>query len=354
MRLSFRAAAVLALILSGVCPGNQLLCGQKRSSTAGKQVASVDGVAITETQIRETGTADLESLELQVLKSKASFARREHAILEKSLNDLIEEKLLQSEAARRGISKEELLARELRQNAQEPTEKEIDAFYESNKQRINKPREEVAAQIKKYLAQQKESRVRETFMKKLETEHRVVRSLPPLRFEVDAAGRPFLGPASAPVTLVVFSDFQCPYCKNYSTTLKELPKNYGKKVRLVFRQFPLTSMHRFAQKAAEASLCAAEQGRFWEMHDLLFQDSKSLENSDLKAKAVKLGLNSAAFNVCLDQSRTGGRIREDIRAGAGAGVDGTPALFVNGRYLNGVRPYEEIAALVDEELNTKR
>ncbi len=354
MRSSLRAAAVFVLILSGVCPGNQLLCGQKRSSTSGKQVASVDGAAITEAQVRAAVTADLDSLELQVLKSKASFTRREHAILEKSLDDLIEEKLLQSEAARRGISKEELLARELRQNAQEPTEKEIDAFYESNKQRINKPREEVAPQIKKYLSQQKENGAREAFLKRLEVEHRVVRSLPPLRYDVDAAGRPFLGPASAPVTLVVFSDFQCPYCKNYSTTLKELPKKYGKSVRLVFRQFPLASIHPFAQKAAEASLCAAEQGRFWEMHDLLFQDSKSLENSDLKAKAGKLGLKTAAFNACLDESRTSGRIREDMRAGAGAGVDGTPALFINGRFLNGVRSYEEIAAIIDEELKTKR
>ena len=139
-----------------------------------------------------------------------------------------------------------------------------------------------------------------------------------------------------------------------SETLKEVVKNYGKKVRLVFRQLPLTSIHKFAQKAAEASLCADAQGRFWEMHDLLFQDQKNLGEKDLKAKAAKLGLNTAAFDKCLDGEQFAARIREDIRAGAAAGADGTPALYVNGRFLNGNRPYDDIAAVIDEELNRKK
>ena len=117
---------------------------------------------------------------------------------------------------------------------------------------------------------------------------------------------------------------------------------------------PLTSIHKFAQKAAEASLCADAQGRFWEMHDLLFQDQKNLDEKDLKTRAAKLGLNTATFNKCLDGEQFTARIREDIHAGAAAGTDGTPALYVNGRFFNGNRPYEEIAGIIDEELNRKK
>ena len=354
MRFLFRAPIIAFLILVGSWPVSQALSGQKRSSSSAKGLASVDGATITEQQARATAAAELDALELKILKSKATFSRNEHEILEKALAKIIEEKLLQAEASKRGISTEELLARELKQNAQEPTTAEIDAFYESNKQRINKPKEEVAAQIIGYLKQRKESTARQAFLKKLEKEHGVVRTFPPLRFEVDAASRPSLGPRSAPVTLVLFSDFQCPYCKTLSSTLKEISKRYGNKVRLVFRQFPLTSIHRFAQKAAEASLCAADQGHFWEMHDLLFQTQSNLKEEDLKDKGKKLGLDSAAFNSCLDSAHRSGLVREDLRAGASAGTEGTPALYINGRFLSGSRSVEEIAAVVDEELATKR
>jgi predicted DsbA family dithiol-disulfide isomerase len=345
---------ITAVVLSGFWSSGNALWGQKRTSAANKRLASVDGKAITEDQARAAGAAELDALELQMLRSKATFARNEHRILENALSQLIEEKLLQAEASKRGLTREQLLAKELEQAVQDPTIAEIDAFYESNRQRINKSKEEMTPQIIGYLKKQKEAGARQAFLKRLEKEHQVVRSFPPLRFDVGDAGRPALGPRSAPVTLILFSDFQCPYCKTSSETLKEITKRYGGKVRLVFRQFPLPSIHRFAQKAAEASLCAADQGRFWEMHDLLFQTQDRLKEDDLKEKANKLGLDKAAFDSCLDSSRRRDRVREDIRAGASAGMEGTPALFINGRFLSGSRPFDEIAAIIDEELKTKK
>jgi protein-disulfide isomerase len=330
------------------------LGGQERKKARGKQMASVDGVAITESQVREESADDLESLELKKLVEKASSAQNEHEILAKGLERIVEEKLLAAEAAKQGISKEELTAREVDKKVQETTNEEIERFYETNQQRIKMEKEEALPQIAKYLRKQKTTLARQTYLEKLEKEHKVVRSLEPLRFSVSAPGRPVKGPASAPVALVLFSDFQCPYCREMSETLKEVAKNYDKKVRLVFRQMPLTSIHPFAQKAAEASLCAAVQGRFWEMHDLLFEDQENLGEKDLKQRAGKLGLDTTAFNKCLDAKRFAEQVREDVRAGAAAGVDGTPALFVNGRYLNGNRPYEDIAELIDEELNKKK
>jgi protein-disulfide isomerase len=353
MKSIYPAIVVSILIICGFIQGNPLE-GKDKKTSGSKQLASIDGIAITETQARMDGAEELESLELQMLRSKASFARSEHQILEQAMERLLEEKLIKAEAAKRGITEEELLAKELPQKSHEATSDEIDAFYTANKQRINKPKEEVAPQIRKYLQQQKEMEARGDFLKRLESEHKVIRLLEPLRYDVNASERPFLGPVAAPVVIVMFSDYQCPYCKSFNVTLKEVRKSYGDRVRIIFRQFPLKSIHPNAQRAAEAALCAAAQNRFEEMHDSLLQSQNALQEENLKNRATKLGLDSKAFNACLASPRNGTLIHEDLRAAAGAGVEGTPALFINGRYLNGVRPYEEVAEIIDEELKAKK
>jgi protein-disulfide isomerase len=353
MRSRLQAWIITALIIAGCLLISSALFGGEQKKSTKKPLATLDGIVITETQARAEGASELESLDLKIAKSRANFAMDEHQILDDAVERLIEERLLQAEATRQGISKDELLAKEIKQKVQGPTKEEIDAFYEANQQRINKPKEEIAAKISDYLKKQTESEVRQAFIEKLEKEHKVVRSLEPLRFSVDAKVSPSIGPAAAPVVLVLFSDFQCPYCKGMSATLKEVTKKYGDKVRLVFRQFPLTNIHPFAQGAAEASLCAAAQGRFWEMHDLLFQNQKSLSVKDFKSHAEKLGLDTAAFNACVDSKRFAPQVKEDLKAGAGAGTEGTPALYINGRFLNGNRPFEQIAEIIDEELKGK-
>jgi len=352
MRFLFRSL-VLAAILAGLFAGNPSVRAQDQSREA-KTLGSVDSVVITETEARTAAASDFDSLQLQMSKAKAQFARSENQILESSLSKLIEDRVLQAEAAKRGISKEELLAKELQQYNQDPTAQEIDNFYESNKDRIGRPKEEVAAQIGKYLRQQKYTAAKESFLKGLEKDHKVIRLLEPLRFSMVAAGRPSRGSASAPVMLVVFSDFQCPYCKKFSLTLSEVAKKYGDKVRIVFRQFPLTNIHPYAMKAAGAALCAADQNRFWEMHDLLFQDQDSLEIDALKERAKKLGLDLNAFNACLDSPLHAAQIHEDIVAGASAGADSTPTTFINGRYFNGALPLDAISEIIDEELKAKQ
>ncbi len=340
-------AGVFFLVL--VCALSPSIPGQ--SKKASQQIlATVGGVAITEAQVRENGAEDLEMFELQTLKAKAVSARTEQEILEKHLSLLIEEKLLEAESARRGVTKQDLLASEVQSKVQEPTAEDIDSFYQTNAERINQPKEQVEVQIRNYLKRREASYLRNALLKRLESEHPVRRSVKPLRFEVAAAGRPSWGPASAPVVVVVFSDFECPYCKEYSSTIKGLKEKYGDKVRLVFRQFPLTSIHPNAQKAAEASLCAANQNKFWEMHDLLFEDQSLLGVEDLKSSAKKLGLNVVAFNACLDGGRSAPLVRADLAAAFGAGADGAPSTFVNGRYINGSVPAEMIVPMIEEEL----
>jgi protein-disulfide isomerase len=166
--------------------------------------------------------------------------------------------------------------------------------------------------------------------------------------EVALADR-VVGHEDAPVTIIEFSDFQCPYCQRLAPTIDQVKSSYGDRVRVVFRHFPLP-MHKDAQTAAEASLCANEQGKFWDMHDVMFEEQKSLGVDQLKEKAARIGLDTEQFNSCLDGDNFATAVAADVKAGAAAGVTGTPAMFVNGRFLNGAVPYEQLAKVIDEEL----
>lgn len=172
--------------------------------------------------------------------------------------------------------------------------------------------------------------------------------IPIERVEVAAIG-PGRGPVSAPVTIIVFSDFQCPFCARLKPTLDQVREKYGDKVRLVFRNYPL-SLHAQAWKAAEAGLCAHEQGKFWELHDAMFGNQQQLAVENLKAKATEIGMNAERFNSALDSGKYFTAVEADVQAGAAAGVNGTPAMFINGRFVGGAAPLEQITAIVDDEL----
>jgi len=207
-----------------------------------------------------------------------------------------------------------------------------------------------SAMVVQFLRQQGYQEAYQAFVERLKGEQRVDVRFDVYRVPIEVEGHPTKGPASAEVTLVEFSDFECPYCSAVSPTLKQIADKYGDKVRRVFRQFPLMQIHPNALKAAEASLCASEKGKFWEMHDLLFQEPKQLAIDDLKKKGASLGLNATEFDACLDSGSQWERIRKDLTDGAKAGVSGTPGIFINGRFLNGAQPYEEIAKIVDDEI----
>jgi protein-disulfide isomerase len=169
-----------------------------------------------------------------------------------------------------------------------------------------------------------------------------------------AAEDPVLGLANAPVTVIEFSDFQCPFCRQVMPTLKKLREAYGDRVRIVWKDFPLTSIHPQAFKAAEAGQCAREQNKFWEYHDRLFENQQALQLDFLKKYAVDAGLDTAKFNACLDTAKYAERVQAQMGVGNQLGVSSTPSLFVNGRMVNGAQPYETFAAIIDEELERTR
>ena len=169
----------------------------------------------------------------------------------------------------------------------------------------------------------------------------------------DGASLEYLGSADAPVTIVEFSDFQCPYCaKFYFETFGQLHEKYIKsgKVKFAYRHFPL-SFHENAQKAAEASECAREQNKFWEYADKLFANQKSLGTESLKKYAAELGLDAKKFNECLDSGKAAPLVQADLSDGLEMGVSGTPAFLINEKLISGAQPFSAFETVIEQELN---
>lgn len=158
------------------------------------------------------------------------------------------------------------------------------------------------------------------------------------------------GPDNAKVTLIEVSDFQCPYCQRHVATMDQIMKDYAGKVKRVWINFPLTSIHPYAMKAAEAGECAGEQGKFWEMHDKIFTNQSAITEDDLKGYAQDLGLNTTKFNSCLDDGKYTSKIQQQMAAAQAAGVTGTPGTFVNGELVKGAYPFDTFKQLIDTAL----
>lgn len=156
--------------------------------------------------------------------------------------------------------------------------------------------------------------------------------------------------AAAPVTIVEFSDFECPYCKQVVPTLTQLLSRYPEKVKLVFRDFPLDSIHPQARKAAEAARCAEDQGKFWEYHDALFANAPKLGAEELAAYARQVGLDVASFQRCLGSGTHAAAVQKSVDEGIRLGVTGTPAFFINGELLSGAQPLDAFARVIEREL----
>jgi protein-disulfide isomerase len=313
-----------------------LLLGQPQADS--KTVAKVQGQVITADELQKAAGGDLARLQME-----------RQQILEATLNRLITEKVLDLEASSRRITRADLLKQEVDAKVTEPTPQETNQIYEVNKARIKDPPEKVIPKIRESLIGQQKQTLYARLVERLKAKYEVRTFLEPLRIPVKADGLPSRGPADAPVTLVVFSDFECPYCASLNTTLNKVMAESGDRIRLVYRQFPLDQIHPHAAKAAEASLCAEEQGRFWEMHDAMFKGPIRLELDELKAKAAAIGLDPRRFDSCLSSGKYAERVRADVEAGKVAGVASTPTLFINGRPVLGAQPYQEIARIIEEE-----
>jgi protein-disulfide isomerase len=311
------------------------------AAPGGDVVAKVDGKAITNAELLKAAEAQLGKLKQQ-----------EYDIKKRVLDDMINQMLIDKEAGLRKISAEELVHAEVDAKAADVTDVEVNGFYDANKARFpqDKTEQELKGLIRTSLQQQKVNDRRVAFLAEQRTKYGVQLLLDPPRATIGLGAAAIKGPATAPVTIVEFSDFQCPFCSRVTPTLKQIEDTYGDKVRVAFRHYPL-SFHPMAQKAAEAADCAKEQGKFWQMHDSMFGNQGKLAVDDLKARATELGLNAEQFNACLDSGKTAANVATDLKEGTAYGVTGTPAFFINGRFVNGAVPFDTFATVINEELD---
>ncbi len=290
----------------------------------------------------------------------ANLEKQKYQLRKQGLEGFVVERLVQAEAKKRGMTEEEFLKAEVDDKIAQPPEEEIRKLFDESKERLppGTTFEQVRPQIVDFLTgSKKQERARELFAElKKQANIQIMLPEPPRppveRKEVAATG-PARGPESAPVTIVEFSDFQCPFCSRASKTVDEVVKAYPNQVRVVFRQFPL-DFHPQAPKAAEAALCAADQGKFWEYHDVLFENQKALEVPQLQEYAQTVGLDAVKFNECLESGKQAEVVKADLEAGKKVGVSGTPAFFINGIMLSGAQPLEEFKSVIDAELQAKK
>jgi len=309
-------------------------------SAGGPPAARVEGHEISIEEVDESIRQDLYMETYgEPTSSKAHEARRE------KIDALIDDYLLSSAAEKAGTTIDEWI---LAEAALLPpvSDELVQKFFDENHDKFGQgvTIEQLSPQIRNYLEQGRQDAV----IRMLREASDVAILIDRPRLEVAAVG-PQLGPDSAAITMVEFSDFQCPFCERVVPTLKELAKRYPDSLRIIYRHQPLP-FHPNARPAAEASVCAEAQGKFWEYHDLLFANRKALAAEDLIAYAEQIELDLDAFRGCLALPTTAARIDADMAAATRVGATGTPAFYINGIKLTGAKPIEAFAAIIDEEL----
>lgn len=267
-----------------------------------------------------------------------------------TLEALIEQRLLNGAAATAGMSVEQYLKKNVEEKVAAPAEAEMKQLYEQNKARMgNKSYEETKADITRYLTQRNTQQVEGKLMAELRAAAKVQVLLEPDRVKVEGGKNPSRGPKGAPIQIVEWTDYQCPFCARSRSTLNQIFETYGEKVYYVIRDFPL-DFHKQSAKAHEAAHCAGDQEKYWEMNQKLFANQQAIDVPNLKEYAKELKLDAGKFDDCLAGGKHEKKVRENEAAGKAAGVNGTPAFFVNGIPLSGARPFSEFKELIDREL----
>jgi protein-disulfide isomerase len=316
-----------------------------------RPVRAAEDATVATVGDRKIGRTELEN---HVRAKLIEIDNERYEALHDGLDEMIAEELEKQEAKARGVSVPDLEKQEVTAKTATPTDAEVQKVYDENKGQLGtQTLDQVKPRIVEYLNEQKSEERRAAFIEELKKKHKTTVALRPPIVDVATAGRPERGGgARAPVTIIEFSDYQCPFCKRAEGSIDQVVKTYGDKVRLVFRDYPLP-MHPQARPAAEAANCANAQGKFWDYHAKLFANQAALSEDKLKEYAKDVGLDSAKFDQCLSVKPFKAAIDKDIADGEKVGVTGTPAFFINGRMLSGAQPFEKFKEVIDEELSAK-
>ncbi len=289
--------------------------------------------------------------QVQVRPQVYKMQLQEYTLRKKALDEVINNKLLKAEADRLGIKEDELLKREADSKIKPPTDEEVeDNFVQMMFQGGGNVTKE---HVREQLLQQFLGEVRGEYFAGLRAKAGVMLLLSPPRMPVDFDPKRIRGNPDAPITILEFSDFQCPYCLQAYTTVKEVLKKYEGKVRHSYRDLPLREAggdDDGSPGTADAASCAHEQGKFWEYHDLLFENQDDTGSRVFLSYAEMLKLNMEQYGSCLETRKYREQIQADFREGVSLAIPGTPFFYINGIPLNGARPLQEFVAIIDAEL----
>lgn len=302
-------------------------------------VATVNGEKITETELMEKINPDLAKIEMEIYEIK-----------NEGLDEMIDYKLVEQEAKKHGKTRDAFVEEYLAANVKEPTENEIKEFYSLRKKKLkDKKYEDVKEQVVEFLKMNQMNSASRKLLSRLRENAKVSVNLEPPRMNIEIGNSPVQGPAEAKVTIIDFSDYQCPFCGQARKTLKKIFDTYGNSVRFVFKDFPM-SFHRDAQKAHEAAHCAGDQDKYWSMYELLFANQNTLKLNNLKHFAKELELDMEKFNKCLEEGTYSKRVVKNIEQGRRFGVKKAPTFFINGIMLSGAVPFSNFKEIIDNEL----
>jgi protein-disulfide isomerase len=354
MMAFMRTFATCAILLGLACsvPAQQTSTGQGGSTPAAQTQSGSDTAA-------RVGNRTITVAELDARWRRDDAPQQAQAFQQlyegrkNALDAIIAEMLIGEAAKAKGLSADQFTESEVARRVKPVTDGQIVSFFQQNQAQMQG--RDLAAMnpaIRRYLEEQERSAAYRALVTELrKAGPRVDTVIDAPRYSVAIEpDDPVVGNANAVVTVVEFSDFQCPFCQRVMPTLKQVRETYGDRVRIVWKDFPLTSIHPQAFKAAEAGQCAREQGKFWEYHDRLFANQQALEPDFLKKYAAETGLDATKFNACLDTAKYAERVQAQMGVGNQLGVSSTPSVFINGRMVSGAQPYETFTAIIDEEL----
>lgn len=327
MRMAVVTLAVLALM------------GMAAAQDSADVVAEIDGQKISRAEVHESQAGPL-------LQARYDFYQAE----QKALNSFVAQRLLNNEARRQHLSVEELLKREVDNKVPEPTTDQLRLVYDMLE--TKEAFEAVRGKIRETIRAQQIKKAGVAYLEALHEKANVVLLLAPPSSKVEVGNAFRLGPADAPVQLIEFADFECPYCVKAYPDLKKAKAEFGDRISFVYKDFPLP-MHAHAQKAAEAARCAGTQNKYWEYHDRLYSTT-AIDLPQLKQFATDLALDRAKFDKCLESGEQAAAVQKDAAEAQKLGINGTPSFFMNGHFFTGVLKYDDLRRMVLQELSKKK
>lgn len=296
-----------------------------------------------------------EMLDAPIAQRLLDLQREIYGIERERLDQLIMETILRKEARERQLTVDQLLNESIPKSSLDVTDEEVERYRQENAERLRDWRgaeEELHARIKGFLVQQKRFREVAKYAKSLEAKYKVsvyLREPEVMRTRVAISGSPSMGPAEAAVTVVEFSDYQCPACRQAHETVLKVREMFKDRIKWVFKDFPLKK-HKDSRRAAEAAHCAADQNKFWDFQNVLYSSSGELNDDRLVQIAQDLGLDKDRFSQCLNDGKYKAAVEKDIEEALKAGVDSTPVFVFNGKMMVGALPEDQFKTIIEEEL----